>query len=118
MRKNFLGSMPSRPVAGQPEEQAPHVKHNLNCRLRQDLHDLVHETAFSPSTESDNIFLHWSLLNFLLDRVPLFLPRDTFFYFTGAMIEVKTQASKNIMDFHSVVEIPRCFIYEHMLIIN
>lgn len=29
MRRNFLGSIPSRPEAGQPEEQSPHVKQRL-----------------------------------------------------------------------------------------
>ena len=42
--------------------------------------------------------------------IPLFLPRETLFYFTGAMIEAKTHASKNTLYFHSVVEIPRCLI--------
>jgi len=28
-------------------------------------------------------------------NVPLFLPRETFFHFTGAMCEAETQASKN-----------------------
>jgi hypothetical protein len=39
--------------------------------------------------------------------IPLFLPRETFFYFTGAMIEAKLRPEKNPV-FHIFFEIPAC----------
>jgi hypothetical protein len=44
----------------------------------------------------------------LKTNFPIFhyLPRETFFYFTGALFEASDQASKNILYFHYVLEIP------------
>jgi hypothetical protein len=39
-----------------------------------------------------------------------FYPVKLFLHFTGAMIEAKTHASKNILYFQSVVEIPRRYL--------
>jgi hypothetical protein len=50
MRRNFLGSISSRPVAGQPEEQSPQVRHRFR---------------FPPSGKSP---MTWSL------KVLFFLP--------------------------------------------
>jgi hypothetical protein len=52
----------------------------------------------------------WKRSNILQKHssIPLFLPRETFFYFTGAMIEAEDQTADNTPYFsrHGGIEIP------------
>jgi len=51
--------MPSRPVAGQPDEQAPQVRQRLRIpALGQQLLHLVDEHAFLFTADFDRFFSH------------------------------------------------------------